>query len=177
MWHPDRAKLVKVRLHSRDLDRETPWAEDCGPAPAPAGARYVRLANVPFLHAKPTYGDVIVASPDEEGMLSWDDEGLPYEQVVDRIIEDGGRWAMVLDYELLDSASNTQAAFSALDVAGEEADIAVEGCFAPGPGRPGRAYLAVPASLDVDDVLTFLERQDLPMSMTLVHPLEEEGDE
>ncbi len=176
MWRPRREKLVKVRLHSRGLDCETPWGEDCGPAPAPAGARFVRLANVPFLHPKPTYGDVIVASPDEHGVLSWDSEGLPYEQVAERIIEDGGRWAMILDYQVMDAAADSQAAFSALDLAGEEADIAVEGCFAPGRGRPGRAYLAVPATLDVDDVLTFLERQDLPMSMTLVHPVEGEDD-
>ena len=60
MWLPDRAKLIKVRLHANGEDAETPWAEDCGPAPGPVGAHYARLGNVPFLHAKPTYGDVVV---------------------------------------------------------------------------------------------------------------------
>ncbi len=174
MWIPDRAKLVKIRLHSRGLDPETPWAEDCGPAPTPPGARYVRLGNVPFLHAKPTYGDVIAVSPDEDGALSWDDEGLPYDAICERLVEDGGRWVMILDYELLEPGGDAQRAFAALDAAGADADIAVEGCFGPRPGNPGRAYLAVPAELGVGDVLVLLKRRALPLSLTLVHPTEGE---
>lgn len=155
---------------------ETSWAEDCGPAPGRAGARYVRLGNVPFLRAKPTYGDVIVVSPDQDRMLSWDSEGVPYEQIGDRIIEDGERWAMILEFELLDPDGDAQEAFSALDIAAEKQDIAVEGAFGPKRGRPGRAYLAVPTKLDVEPVLTFLEDQDLPMSLRLVHPREGEDE-
>src|SRR5689334_5704710 len=131
MRRPDTARLVKVRLHSQGEDAETAWALDCGPALARAGARFVRLDNVPFFHAKPTYGDVIVVSPDEYGMLSWDREGVPFERIGDRLLEDGGRWTMILDYELLDPAGDVRAAFSALHASGEEADIVVEGCYGP----------------------------------------------
>jgi hypothetical protein len=177
MWHPDRAKLVKVRLHARGEHGETPWAEDCGPAPGSPGARFVRLANVPFLHAKPTYGDVIVARPDERGVLSWDTEDLTYEEVRARLIEDEGRWVLILDYEVTDPSLAAQEAFDALDVAAEEADIAAEGCYAPNESRPGRAYLAVPGEMEVDEVLAYLVGRRLPLSLTLVHPLEDEGED
>lgn len=176
MWIPDKAKLTKVRLHSQGEDVETPWAEDCGPAPGGAGARYVRLGNVPFLHAKPTYGDLIVAIPDPStgGYLTWDSGGLPYERLGERIAEDGGRWAVIVDYVLLDPAGDVRKAFSALDVAGERANIAVEGCYEPMEGRPGQAYLAVPAELAVEDVMTMLAGWNLPLSFTLVHPTDDE---
>jgi hypothetical protein len=57
----------------------------------------------------------------------------------------------------------------------------VEGCYRPDAGQPGRALLAVPADLDLDEVLVFLESQKLPLSLTLVHPTpdetEPEGDD
>ena len=176
MWTPDEAKLLKVLLHSRGEDVETPWAEDCGPAPGEAGARYVRLGNVPFLHAKPTYGDVLVAVPDpsSDGYLAWDSGGLPFERIPERIAEDGGRWAMIIDYVPLDPASDVQHAFDALDIAAEAENIAVEGCYSPNERRPGRAYLAVPAELGVDDVLRMLSAWKLPMTFTLIHPTEDE---
>jgi hypothetical protein len=174
MWLPDRTKLLKVRLHSQGLDPETPWAEDCGPAPGPAGSRYVRIGNVPFLHAKPTYGDVIVVSPDEERVLSWDGGGRGYDEVCESLIEDSGRWVMILDYEVRPPAATSQEAFSALDIVGESVDIAVEGCFAPSATRPGRAYLAIPASMNVEQALALLQSARLPMSLTLVHPLEDD---
>ena len=59
MWLPDSSKLVKVRLHNQGEDVETLWAEGLGPAGEGLPARRVRLGNVPFLHAKPTYEDVI----------------------------------------------------------------------------------------------------------------------
>src|SRR5205085_12393659 len=57
-------KTIKVCLTNRGEDSETPWAHDLGAAP---GGRKVRLVNVPFLHAKPTWGDVIVVAPNSEG--------------------------------------------------------------------------------------------------------------
>lgn len=176
MWLPDRAKLIKVSLSSNGEDVETPWAEDGGPAPGPAGARYARLGNVPFLHAKPTYGDVIVVVPDADGVFSWDSGGLPYERLGERIIEDGGRWVMVLDFVLLEAGGDAQQAFSALDIAGQRRDIAVEGCYGPKSDLPGRAYLAVPNHLGVDAVLAYLEGQRLPMTLSLVHPVDDEGE-
>ncbi len=171
MWRSDPAKLIKVRLHSNGEDAETPWAEDCGPAPAPAGARYVRLGNVPFLRGKPTYGDVVVVTPDADGVLAWDSEQPP-DDLEDRIIEDGGRWLMILEYALVDAGGDAQRAFAALDVAAQRSDIVVEGCFGPTGGEPGLACLAVPDRLDVDQVLAHLERQRLPVTLSLVHPVE-----
>lgn len=176
MWTPDRAKLIKVLLHSQGEDPETAWAEDCGPAPGQEGARFARLGNVPFLHAKPTYGDVIVVSPDADRMLTWDSAGLPYERICERLIEDSGRWVMILEYELLDPGGDAQRAFSALDVAGERLDIAVEGCFGPKLEEPGRAYLAIPSTLGVAEVLDYLADQKLPIRVKLVHPRDDEDE-
>src|SRR5450432_1792453 len=74
-------KAIKVCLTNRGEDQETPWAHDLGPAPGPKGSRKVRLVNVPFLHAKPTWGDVIVVSPVEDGFPTWDRDGVPWTKV------------------------------------------------------------------------------------------------
>jgi hypothetical protein len=75
-----RESPLKVCLTNRGKDTETPWADDLGPAPsppAPRGSRLVRLVNVPFLHAKPTWGDIIVVVP-TDGPPVWDRDGLPF---------------------------------------------------------------------------------------------------
>ena len=154
MWTPDKSKLVKVRLHNQGEDVETAWAEDSVSVDQSSPTRRVRLGNVPFLHAKPTYGDVIEVRPDEaDGMLDWDRERLAFEHVGRRIHADGGRWAMIIDYEAVPPERDANGAFKALDIAAENADIAVEGAFVAKDGRGGRAYLAVPRSKSVSDVL------------------------
>ena len=172
MWVPDKTKLVKVCLHSRGEDVETPWAEDLGEAPGRPAARLVRLGNVPFLHAKPTYGDVLVVEFDPTyNKLTWDANGVPFERIDERIAEDGGRYAAIIDYDLLPPTANAQAAFKLLDVAGEKMNIAVEGMCAPKRGNPGRAYLAVPSDLPPMVVMADFDEHDLPMKLTLVHPV------
>jgi hypothetical protein len=170
VWLPDRERLVEVRLHDRGQDAETRWAEDCGPAPGAPGTRYVRLGSIPFLHAKPTYGDVIAAAPGEDGLLAWDRSGLPHERIREALIEDGGRWAMILDCEPDDPDADPALVVRVLRGLGEAADIAVEARSAPRRGQPGRLYLAVPSPLGVGNVLAFLEGRQLPLSFTLVHP-------
>src|SRR3954465_9971143 len=91
-------KLIKVCLTNKGEDTETPWAHDLGPA-QPAGSRKVKLVNVPFMHAKPTWGDTIVVSPVADGFPTWDRGGAPWKQITSRIVEDGGRWAMIVDYQ------------------------------------------------------------------------------
>jgi len=54
MWLPEKSKLLKIRIQSNGADVETPWAEDLGEVEGRKGARRVKIANVPFLHAKPT---------------------------------------------------------------------------------------------------------------------------
>lgn len=176
MWTADPSKLVKVLLHSQGIDPETPWAEDTGPAASPTGARLVRLANVPFLHAKPTYGDLIVAVPEavNNGMLTWDRGDLPYERLGERIIEDGGRWTMIVDYVLHPGHDDVNAAFSAFDDAADKVDLVLEGLHAPFDDQPGRAYLAVPYALGVADVFALLREAELPLTLTLIHPVDDD---
>lgn len=176
MWTPDKAKLVKVLLHSRGEDVETPWAEDLGLDPTRPGRRLVRLGNVPFLHAKPTYEDVISVEYDDElGHLAWNRQDVPFSEIGTQIDEDAGRWAMIIDYQLRrDSSDDLQAAFRRLDLAGESADIMVEGAFVRKDKRGGRAYLAVPARFDVSTVLRMLDNAQLPLELTLVHPRDDD---
>jgi len=148
-------KLIKVRLVNDGADAETPWAHDIGPAPGPKGSRRVRLVNVPFMHAKPTWGDVIAVAP-VDGVLTWDREGIAWEQIGTRIVEDGGRWAMIIDHDAR--------AFDALVAACNAHDIVCEGA------RAGRAYLAVPAQLTDVSVMTTLRAAKLPGALVQTHP-------
>src|SRR5262245_30034503 len=130
MWVPDTSRLLKVRLHNQGEDVETAWAEDLGPVEGGQPRRRVRLGNVPFLHAKPTYGDVIVVAPDEgDGMLEWDRGGAAFEDIGARLERDEGRWATIIDYGPRPPETDLDAAFKALDLSGEKVDIAVEGAF------------------------------------------------
>jgi hypothetical protein len=172
VWFPDKNKLVKVCLHSRGEDVETPWAEDLGEASGKPGARLVRLGNVPFFHAKPTYGDVLVVEYDPTyNKLTWDANGLPYNRMLERIAEDGGRYAVVIDYEVVPPTSDAASAFKSLDTAGMKANFVVEGIRAPREGRPGRVYFAVPYDVAPMLVIAYLDEQNLPMTLTLMHPV------
>jgi hypothetical protein len=174
MWVPEKSKLVKVRLHNQGEDVETAWAEDLGRIDETSSTRRVRLGNVPFLHAKPTYGDVIEVRPDgADGMLEWDSEGVAFEHIGRRIHDDSGRWAMIIDYQA-SSGHDLDTTFRALDVAGEKADVAVEGAFVEKDGRSGRAYLAVPRSQTVAGMLVWLSSSEVALVFTLVHPRDDE---
>jgi hypothetical protein len=160
-------KPIKVCLTNRGKDVETPWATDLGPAPGPSGSRKVRLVNVPFLHAKPTWGDVIIVSPVEDGHLTWDRAGVAFDKIPTRILEDSGRWAMILDYAPHPDAQNP---FQAIAHACAEHDIVCEGAWGPRDGDPGRAYLAVKADMTDVDVMTRLRAGSLPVELIQIHP-------
>src|SRR5262249_17852388 len=146
-------------------DIETPWAHDLGPAPGPKGSRKARLVNVPFLHAKPTCGDVVAVAPND-GVLTWDREGVEWAQIGTRILDDGGRWAMIVDYTPHDGAP----AYPELAQACAELDIVCEGAIASREGRPGRAFLAVgPGHTDIA-VMTNLRAARLPCDLVQIHP-------
>lgn len=168
MWVPNPDRLVKILIRYGAEDAETPWAEDLGPAPGPPGARRVRLGNVPLLHAKPTYEDVILVVPDADGLLVWDRGGVAEEDLDGLLVEDAGRWLMILEFTLLDAATSAKEAFSELDRRCQAGDIAVEGCGGPSPGRPGVVCLGVPGDRDIPDVLALLE--GLPLALEVVHP-------
>lgn len=172
-------KLIKVRLTDEGKDVETLWAADLGPAPGePEGTRQVRLVNVPFLHAKPTWGDVILVQPAEDGFPTWDSEGTPWSRIGERILEDGGRYAMIVDYTPEDSSDRgVAAAFEALDRACDlgradlsKADIVCEGCYGATTDEPGRAYLAVKDDLTPAAVMKRLRGASLPCEVLQIHP-------
>jgi hypothetical protein len=163
-------KLIKVCLTNQGEDTETPWAHDLGPVPgAAAGARKVKLVNVPFMHAKPTWGDTIVVTPVADAFPTWDRGGVKWNEISSRIVEDGGRWAMILDYRPHDDVTAGDA-FSALARVCDVERIVCEGAWAPREADPGRAYLAVPKETTVNAVMDRLTTAGLPMHLILVHP-------
>ncbi len=162
-------ELIKVCLTNRGEDAETPWAEDLGPADGPHGSRKVRIVNVPFLHAKPTYGDVVVVSPVDEGLLTWDRDGIAWSEIATRIAEDGGRWAMIVDYVPHDDATG-DAAFQALAKVCEAHDLVCEGAWGPDGTQPGRAYLAVDNAITAAGVMAALADAQVPATITQIHP-------
>jgi hypothetical protein len=162
-----KSKQIKVCLTNRGDDTETPWALDLGPAPGPSGSRKVRLINVPFMHAKPTWGDSIVVSPVEDGFPTWDRDGTPWPQITSRLAEDGGRWAMIVDYAPHSDAND---AFQALARACAEHDVVCEGAWGPRAGEPGRAYFAVGGDLEDGDVMKALRAAELPCELIQIHP-------
>lgn len=158
-------KTIKVCLTNGGEDRETPWAHDLGPVPGRKGSRKVRLVNVPFLHAKPTWGDVIVVTP-RRGALTWDRASAP-------ILVDGGRWAMILEYapeDVADGEDEEDPCFDALAQACAELEVVCEGSFSP-KGRPrGRAYLAVKQGTTDKAVMNHLVRAELACQITQLFP-------
>ncbi|MGE0550365.1 MAG: hypothetical protein AB7O24_06775 [Kofleriaceae bacterium] len=162
------SKLIKVCLTNKGEDTETPWAHDLGPAPGPDGSRKVKLVNVPFMHAKPTWGDTIVVSPVKDGFPTWDREGTPWRLISSRIVEDGGRWAMIVDYAPRGVSGDE--AFQALARACDHDRVVCEGAWGPTEKEPGRAYLAVQREMNADVVMAKLLAADLPCRLIQVHP-------
>ena len=162
-------KPIKVCLTNRGEDSETPWAQDLGAATGIKGGRRVRLVNVPFLHAKPTWGDVIVVVP-ANGQLTWDRDGVAWKDIGSRIAEDGGRWAMIIDYAPHPGDASGSVAFDAVARACETADVVCEGAWGPQQGVPGRLYLAVRTDVAAQAVMSTLRAGALPCELIQVHP-------
>ncbi|HWE27846.1 MAG TPA: hypothetical protein VHB97_07580 [Polyangia bacterium] len=162
----DKTSLVKVFLHDRGQDVESAW---CQPVGEERGAALFRLVNVPFLHAKPTYGDVIPAFRDDEldGNWAWDRGGVAYERIGERLHTDSERYALIVDYTM-----RTDADFGALVSALERKHgIVAEGCFGPRGEEPGRLYLAANRALDPAGVMAAVTTLGRGFRFTLIHPL------
>lgn len=155
----------KVFLHDRHGDVESCW---CEPAGVLQGRQLLRLVNVPFAHAKPTYDDVIAVDhdPEFEGHWAWDRNGVPFSKVSTLIHEDGGRTAAIVDYRM-SPGGNFGEIVRWLRTAH---DVVAEGCFGPRWRVPGRVYLAVPVALDLDDLLAAMRVQFRAFSFIRVHP-------
>ena len=155
----DKRSLVKVFLHDRGEDVESAWCQ-------PAGPSLFRLVNVPFLHAKPTYGDVVRAERSDDGNLEWDRGGVAQAKIVERLHEDGGRYALIVDYTM-----RTDADFGALVAALERKhDVVGEGCFGPRGEEPGRLYLAAPRELEPAVVMAAVTTLGRGFRFELIHP-------
>ena len=163
------AKPIKVCLTYGGAATGTPWAEDLGPAPGPSGSRRVRLLNVPFLHAKPTWGDVIVVSPVVRGLPTWDRRGVPWAKLPARIAEDGGRWAMIVDYVPHEDTAPA-AACRALEAACADEGVICEPAWLARPGHPGRVYFAIEHARSDAEVLAALRAAELPCELVQIHP-------
>jgi hypothetical protein len=159
---------VKLFLHDRGTDVESVWAQPCGTA---GGKPLYRLVNIPFLHAKPTWGDVLVAPKSREyGHPAWDRGGTPFAKVGTRIHTDGGRYAAIVDYRR-EPETNFGTLCRAL---WDELGVQAEGAWGPKGQAPGRLYLAVPKELGIDALLARLAREK-GWRFTLVHPRAKTG--
>lgn len=162
---PGASEPIKILLHDNGEDVETPWALR---VPAPPGRILVRLDNIPFLHAKPTYGDVIevLQAEDQPGRLSWNAAGRSYDEICASLVEDGGRYAVIVDYTCDDvSRFATMTSW-----AKREGDLECEGSKGPRNDRPGRLYIAARYVVATDAVMRFLAGNSLGFRFELVHP-------
>lgn len=160
-------KLIKVRLHDRNEDSESVWAQDLGPVKGRRGARRVRIANICFFHAKPTLHDVIVVEPDPEDpdyMLQWDRRGVAWRKIDTRIDEDGGRYAMIVDY------THDREDWRGLVDAVRRPELDIEGAWGVRDGKPGRAYLAVEDGTKPAQVMAWLADNGVGYTFTQIHP-------
>jgi hypothetical protein len=159
-------KYEKIFLHDDGEDVESCWAE---PASAVKNGRVlVRLANIPFLYPKPTYGDVIEVARDAQygGAYAWDRTGLPWSRIGERIHKDGRRYTGIVDYEMGSGAD-----FGALaHWLKSEHDIVAEGGFTPEDDRPGRLYLAIPDEVELDDILDSMDATFDGFTFSRVYP-------
>ena len=164
------ARKQKVFLHNRYEEVESAWCEPCGGRED--GERLFRLLNIPFLHAKPTYGDVIAARRDEEfdGNWAWNRDGASYRQTcLKRIHTDGGRFAMIVDYHV--TPTGDFQAWMAWLVGWMQKDrIVAEGAWAPNEERPGRLYLAVPTRRRPSWVMRAFEKGPAGLRFEQIHP-------
>jgi len=117
----------------------------------------------------PTWGDTIVVSPVEDGLPTWDRDGVPWAQIGTRIVADGGRWAMIVDY-VPDGPADDEVAHKALSKACEAHGIVCEGAWGPRDDDPGRVYLAVKNDVTAHAVMTTLEQASLPCALLQIHP-------
>lgn len=116
------ASLVKVLMRDRGGDTESVW---CTVVDASRGV--YRLASIPFLRERPTFGDAIVATPSRDDVLTF------------RRVHARGEFVA----EMLEYAKKATYAPLSRWLEREHGAIA-EGCIGPHGGEPGLVVVAIP---------------------------------
>jgi hypothetical protein len=152
--------VVKVILHARGELVETALCEAYG---FDRGRALFRLESVPFLHPKPTYGDVISAHTDDayEGNWAWDRDREP-------IRHDGGRYTLMVDYHTSDEEADFDRLCRRLRA---DHDLVAELGYEPQGKKPGRLYLAAPRKSPPTAVLAALGQVGAGFRIEAVRPL------
>ncbi|MBE7483626.1 MAG: ankyrin repeat domain-containing protein [Polyangiaceae bacterium] len=128
---------MKVAFHTRDAEIETIWCSVVNRAKG-----LFRLDNIPYLRARPTYGDVIVATPGRGGMLRYR-----------RTHKLGGFSVDALEYR-------HKATFAPLVALLEKkCGVVCEGFSPPTIGSPGVVAIAIPRGVALPDVGKAVERR------------------
>jgi hypothetical protein len=155
---------VKLFLHEDHDHVESVWAVKVGKA---RNGTLLRLDNVPFVHAKPTYGDVVLAKADRELEVpyAWNLAGIKSAEMSKRLHEDGGRYAAIVDYQLPRGAS-----FARLCTWLKTHDVVTEGCYGPDDKQPGRLYLAIPKTLKMPALMIEAKKRFGSMKLQQIHP-------
>ena len=96
---------------------------------------------------------------------------MPFEQIGERIHEDGGRYVAIVDYAL-ELAPRFQELFLWLR---EKQDVMPEGRSRPKDDRPGRSYLAVRKDVEPADLFNTL-REHFGDGLTWVHLAKDEDE-
>jgi hypothetical protein len=155
----ERFLVVKVVLHDRGDRVES---ARCQPVGFEEGRALFRVDSVPFLHAKPTYDDVIVARGDDTYAGNWTWNGA-----AGRIHKDGGRYALLVEYH-----ASAEADFQRLtQLLRRDHDIVVEIGYPPQGKKPGRLYLAAPRRMGTSEVLRALGSAGEGFRIDVVRPL------
>ncbi len=157
---PTGPAIVKVILHARGELVETALCEAYG---FDRGRPLFRLESVPFLHARPTHGDVIAARTDDAygGNWAWDRDREPIRQ-------DGGRYTLVVDYHTSDDEADFDRLCRRLRA---EHDLVAELGYEPQGKKPGRFYLAAPRKVTPSAVLVALDQAAKGFRIEAVRPL------
>jgi hypothetical protein len=155
----ERFLVVKVVLHDRGDRVET---ARCQPVGFEDGRALFRVDSIPFLHAKPTYDDVIVARGDDTYAGNWTWNGA-----AGRIHKDGGRYALLVEYH-----AAAEADFPRLtQLLRRDHDIVVEIGYPPHGKKAGRLYIAAPRRMGTSEVLRALGSAGEGFRIDVVRPL------
>src|SRR3954469_25925172 len=120
--------FVQIKLHDNGEGIEAVWARA-------VDAGLYEIASVPFLHMTPTTGDIVAASKDPGG-------GLTFDKVVKR----GGRWVAVYNW-FPEEGATTGDVIARLDATAKGNDLVVESCLEPKAGVAGCVYIAAPTKM------------------------------